>query len=167
MHLAALSWIIFQQFKSVWHKTCYSFYHKSIFSPKVAQPSYPKPLSHLFCEKYLTYNYLDLLTMCDQTKITLSVEMAAAVEVETRNQSKSSLWFTYRAGRITASKMKSACHTDPSNPSQSLIKTIAYPKAYKFSSESTLWGCLREKQARDHYTKVPPRFFCRRFWFMS
>ncbi len=32
---------------------------------------------------------------------------------------KSDLWFTYRAGRVTASKMKSVCHTDCANPSQS------------------------------------------------
>ena len=28
-----------------------------------------------------------------------------------------------------------------------------YPEAYKFISESTLWGCLHEKRAHDHYSK--------------
>ena len=48
--------------------------------------------------------------------------------LEQRAQSNSNfllfLWFTYPAGRATASKMKAACHTDPSNPSQNLIKSI-------------------------------------------
>jgi len=34
-----------------------------------------------------------------------------------------------RCGRITASKFKSACHTDPASPSISLITAICYPEA--------------------------------------
>ena len=79
--------------------------------------------------------------------------MVTSVEEETRAQSNSNLCFTYRAGRITASRMKSACRTDPSNPSQSLIKAIVYPEAYKFSSRATSLGCKHEKQARDFYKK--------------
>ena len=59
----------------------------------------------------------------------ITEEMAVLVELETRDQSNCKLWFTYRAGRITASRMKSVCHTDSSNPSQSLVKTIVYPEA--------------------------------------
>ena len=73
--------------------------------------------------------------------------------METRDQSKSNLWFTYRAGRITASRMKSVCHTDISNPSQSLIKTIVYPESYRFTSKATSWGCKMKKTARNFYSK--------------
>ena len=76
-------------------------------------------------EKYLNYSYTKLLDACVEIDISMTQENMTAVEMETKGQSKSNLWFTYRAGRITASRMKSACHTGPSHPSQSLIKAIA------------------------------------------
>lgn len=130
------------------------------YVPKVVQPSFPKPLQQLFDEKYLKYSYTELLAACKEIEITLTEQMVAAVEMETRAQSKSTLWFTYRAGRITASRMKSACHTDPSYPSQSLIKTIVYPEAYKFNSKATSWGCSHEKHARDFYSEQMMKSHC-------
>ena len=44
-------------------------------------------------------------------------------------------------------------HTDPSNPSQSLIKSIVNPEVYKFSSKATAWGCKHEKKAHNVYSK--------------
>ena len=58
--------------------------------------------------------------------------MAKCVEIETRDHSKSKLWYSYSSGRIAASKMKVVCRTDLSNPSQSLIKAIANPEVFKF-----------------------------------
>ena len=130
------------------------------YVPKVVQPSFPKPLPQMFDEKYLKYSYTELLAACEKSNITLTEQMVTAVEMETRAQSKSNLWFAYRAGRITASKMKSACHTDPSYPSQALIKAIVYPEAYKFNSKATLWGCRREKLARDFYSMQITRRHC-------
>ena len=68
------------------------------------------------------------------------------------------LWFTYRDGRVTASKMEAACHTDPSNPSQNLIKNIVNPETYIFSSKGTAWGCKHKKKAHNVYSDqtVPP-----------
>ena len=65
--------------------------------------------------------------------------MAVAVENETRSQANSKLWFRYRAGRVTASRMKAVCHMDATNPSQ---------------SRQTTWGCKHEKSARDKYVKA-------------
>ncbi len=42
----------------------------------------------------------------------LTKDQAEKVETETRNQAKSNLWFKFRAGRVTASKMKAVCHTN-------------------------------------------------------
>ena len=50
--------------------------------------------------------------------------MTLAIEKETRLQSNSKFWFKYRAGRVTASRMKAVCHTDPANPSQKLSVTL-------------------------------------------
>ena len=52
---------------------------------------------------------------------------------------------------ITASKMKSACHTDPASPSISLIKQICYPKQCSFSTTATRWGCEHEDIAHQLY----------------
>ena len=82
-------------------------------------------------------------------EIKVSAEQAKAVELATHEQSNSKLWYRFRAGRITASKMKTACCTDPILPSQTLIKTVCYPESYKFSSSATVWGCQHEKYARD------------------
>ncbi len=107
--------------------------------------TFPKPLKELFEQKYLSYCYLDLLNVSDKIEINMTQEMSDLIERETRDQSNSKLWFEYRAGRITASRMRSVCHTNSSNPSQSLIKTIVYPEAFKFSTNSTIWGCSHEK----------------------
>jgi len=60
-------------------------------------------------------------------------------------------WFLQRSGRITASKMKSVCHTDPSNPSVSLVDQICYPEKYHVSTEGIRWGCDHESIAREAY----------------
>ena len=61
--------------------------------------------------------------------------------------------FQQRAGRITASQLKSACHTSPSKPSKSLIKTVCYPEEHKVSNAATRWGCANERKAREAYQK--------------
>ena len=65
----------------------------------------------------------------------------------TRDQSRSKHWFQYRAGRITASRFKQVLHTDPHQPSLSLLNTICYPEIHRFSTQATLWGCEHEKNA--------------------
>ena len=76
------------------------------------------------------------------------------IEATTRNQSKSMAWFNQRAGRITASMMKSVCSTDPGNPAQSLIQRICYPDKNKFFSEATKWGCEHESSAKTAYINI-------------
>jgi hypothetical protein len=53
--------------------------------------------------------------------ISVTEEEVGTVEMVTRQQSKSNLWYRFRSGRITASKMKSVCSTDSSNLSQVLL----------------------------------------------
>ena len=52
---------------------------------------------------------------------------------------------------MTASKFEAACHTDITQPSQSLIKSICCPESCKFSSKATQWGCIHEKMAMEVY----------------
>ena len=113
--------------------------------------TFPQPLPLLHKPEYIQLGYLDLLKLCKSQDVMLTDEMAVCVEKETRLQSDSNLWFRYCAGRVTASRMKAVCRTDPTNPSQSLVKTICYPQSFRFTSKQTAWGCKHEKAAYHQY----------------
>ena len=127
--------------------------HSAVYVPKLMCDGFPQPLTSLKQPQYVQMNYLELLEQCDSVTCTLDIsgEMAAKVEQATRSQSSSKLWFKYRAGCITASRIKAVCRTNPGNPAQSLIKTICYPEAFSFTCPATKWGCKHEKDARDMY----------------
>jgi len=78
----------------------------------------------------LSYN--ELLNKCEDIYETVSFTFNEAVMVEerTRGQSKSRAWFEQRAGRIAASKLREALHTNYLQPSVSLIKAICYPEQF-------------------------------------
>ena len=113
--------------------------HSSAYIPKRLLPTFPQPLPLLHRSEYLDMEYHRLLKVCESTEIKITDEMAVAVEKETRSQANSKVWFRYRAGRVTASRMKAVCHMDATNPSQ---------------SRQTTWGCKHEKSARDKYVKA-------------
>ena len=111
------------------------------------------PLSGLFDATAMDLPYNDLLRVCDSVFESLKVTdmQAKNIELSTRDQAQSKTWFRFRAGHVTASKFKAAAHTDLSQPSQSLLKSICYPESYKFSNKATKWGCNHEKTAREAY----------------
>ena len=63
---------------------------------------------------YLTLNYSELLNACEIffESLSVSLEQAKKVELKTREQSGSKVWFQQRAGIITASRLKSSVCTD-------------------------------------------------------
>ena len=98
--------------------------------------------------------YHELLAACESISLEVTEEMSELVEKITRSQSKSSIWFKYRAGRITSSRMKAVCHADSTNPSQSLVKSICYREEFGFTSKQTSWGQKQEKVARELHLKI-------------
>ena len=67
---------------------------------------------------YVKLNYIQLLdSYCAITDI--NHNMTKAVEEATRDQNQSTLWYKYRAGRVTASGMNAVCHTKPAYPASS------------------------------------------------
>ena len=94
-------------------------------------------ISDLFDKKYLDFEYHDLLKACEKISPKITDEEVRHIEEDTRSQSKGSSFYRHRAGRIGASISKPACHTNPAQPSQSLIKTICYPNIFTFSTEAT------------------------------
>ena len=108
-------------------------------------------LSNLYQPDNLSLGYNELLKMAVSSNISVTSLQAAAAEKNTRGQATSQLWFHLRTGRMTAFKFKRACHTDPANPSLSLILTICYPEAFCFKTAAMVWGCQHEKTALEKY----------------
>ena len=115
----------------------------------------PPLLSSFFDEKFLNCTYEELIAASEDVFANLSMtdKQARKVEETTRDQANSKDWFALRAGRITASKIRAAVHTNMEKPSVSLIKTICYPELTKYFSKYTQWGCDHEEEAVKEYEK--------------
>ena len=127
------------------------------YVPKSSTKEFPPPLKALKIQSsYMEMEYHNLLTECKlvSESIDITAESADSIEKATRDQSNSNLWFKYRAGRITSSRMKAVCHTNAGKPAQSLIKGICYPEAFSFKSKATIWGYQHEQKARNFYFKT-------------
>ncbi|KAK6165266.1 hypothetical protein SNE40_022222 [Patella caerulea] len=123
------------------------------YVPEV-QGELPTVLTELFENSSVSSNYKELLDKSYNIKIDVTEQQAKQVEVLTRQQANNRTWLQFRAGRITASRMKSVCHTNPNSPSQSLIQNICYPDVVKFSSVATKWGCDHERHTREMFTSL-------------
>ena len=128
--------------------------YSDVYVPKTTLSTFPQPIASLYKLEYVSLGYQCLLDVCKDVTLTVTHEMAEQVELQTRQQANSKLWFKYRAGRVTASNMKAVCHTDSTKPSKSLIKRICYPELFVFTSKQTDWGRKHEKLAREEYIKA-------------
>jgi hypothetical protein len=126
--------------------------HSSKFKPLTLQKKYPETLTELYDPGNIQLSYSDLLKKCQDVKIDVTCDQSKCLEEATRTQAASALWYRHRAGRITASKMKRVCRSNPDQPSQSLIKSICYPQNHSFTTNATKWGCTHEDEARKAYS---------------
>lgn len=104
-------------------------------------------ISGLFDPENMSLSYPDLLKKCFNLKITLSSEEILLIEKDTQNQAKGTGFFRHRAGRIGASLSWAVCHTNPAQPSQSLIKSICFPHLFKINTKAVTYGCKHEDDA--------------------
>ena len=119
----------------------------------------PKSLpDRLYREECVVLEYEELLQCCKPVVLEVTPGECRAIEASTRKQSQSQVWYQQRAGRVTASKLKSVCSTNPATPAKSLVKSICYPEAHKFSTAATRWGCRNEGRAREAYQKSIGQF---------
>ncbi|XP_013382110.1 uncharacterized protein LOC106152913 [Lingula anatina] len=121
------------------------------FKPKALLGQWPVDLSSLKDTNFHNSNIDDILAHTAGISIAVTEAEAAHVELHTRDQCKSTHWRKYRLGRITASQLYSAVHTDIDKPSMSVVKSVCYPQY--FSSASTEWGIKKERVARKEYCK--------------
>lgn len=124
------------------------------YIPSVLSSDLSPVLTDLYKPCNLSLSYFELLKLSNETVLTITDEQIKAVEMKTRDQSNSRLWFRMRAGRITASKFKAVCCTDLSSPSLSLILSICHPNTMRFRTAATSWGCQHEKDALEQYQKT-------------
>ncbi|PFX31462.1 hypothetical protein AWC38_SpisGene3676 [Stylophora pistillata] len=105
----------------------------------------------LYDPSNLNLSYPDLLKQCFEVKLDLTDSELDAIEADTRKQSKSNLFFRHRAGRIGASVCWAVAHSNPMQPSQSLIKSLCYPHLFKVTSKAITHGKKYEKSAVESY----------------
>ena len=108
-------------------------------------------VASLYQPENLDLPYKELLEKANDISIHITNTEIDIVEKQTRNQAASSIWFEFRAGRVTASKLYAVCKTSIVKPSRSLIKAICYPQSCTFTSKQTSWGCKHEEAAKDTY----------------
>lgn len=86
----------------------------------------------------------------------LTPEKTKVIERETVNQSQSSLCFSARRYRLTASMIEKVFQRLPSTPPDSLVKQLLHP--HHFSTSATEWGRQQESTALktyvDHQTSL-------------
>ncbi|KAK2559691.1 hypothetical protein P5673_017779 [Acropora cervicornis] len=126
------------------------------YVPSSINEDLPPVLSTYFDKELSTAEYDTVMSVCEQKLFIydINAKEQIAVEERTRKQANSRLWFRMRTGRVTASKFKSACVTDPLKPSHSLIMSICHPELVKFTNEATKWGCNHEAAAKEAYFQV-------------
>lgn len=92
-------------------------------------------------------DYHELLQKYAEVEVDISRENIELVEKDTRTRAKSSGFFQYHAERIGISASGAAFHSNLSQPSQALMKTICYPNGFKGNTKATGHGCKHEDDA--------------------
>ena len=99
-------------------------------------------------------NCANTVRASSMASVSLTSRLKKNIEKILRAQSTSKEWYLFRAGRVTASRMKAVCSTPLERPSPSLVKTICYRHTTKFSNNTTRWGCDHEARALQRYCEV-------------
>lgn len=108
----------------------------------------PPLLQGLYEPEYLDLNCIQLLGKVENVcRESVSEEQVSHLEELTRGQVKNRQWFKYRAGCITASQLHEASHTNPHQPSLSLVRKVCYPESYRCTTDATSYGSTHEDEA--------------------
>lgn len=102
---------------------------------------YPTPLGQLYEAENVGVTYNELLNKCDKVFEGLFITDAQCklVEQMTKGQASPKTWYTFRCGRITASKFGAVINSNDNQPPKSLVKAICYPGSAKFTTAATMY----------------------------
>ena len=115
------------------HSVC--CYHREV---------YPPNLPNLYATSNCGLSYSELLKKCQELHAKVIQEQADCADAQTRDRAAWKEWCAFRSGRITASKMKQACRTNPDQLWWSLVQSVCYLTACKLSTAATKWVCSYE-----------------------
>ena len=109
------------------------------YKPEELKIPLPKSLSELYDSTKQDKSLAELIEFAERCMDSYNVTpiQAERIEVLTRAQHKSRIWFQFRQGRITASLFYDVFHTNMKNPARSLLQRICYPLESRFHSEAT------------------------------
>ncbi|KAG9260834.1 uncharacterized protein LOC125804596 [Astyanax mexicanus] len=152
-NLSPLLQILHTHSKAVCLSGMEDYYHH--YADPVKPVVVPMSLLHLRdkgkdgCELSVLQQHCESLT----NLVALTEAQAAAVEVQTRQQHRSPVWFTSRAGRITASNVHAVVSTSVTAPAMSIVRKVCYPKKTA-TTAAIKWGIDHEEEARQAYVKL-------------
>lgn len=117
----------------------------------------PEPLTSLFNISFRDLSPEEMEVKCEETFLRLKSRQlprhCERVEFVSRQQSESSEWLTYRAGRITSTRFH-RCVTTNENISKAYLMDIMQYNKTQLNVPSVLWGKSMEETARQTYTAV-------------
>ena len=120
------------------------------------EPNLPPLLTSLYDSKYcdLSEDELSEVGLCRLNDIQFTKEEAVFLEMSTKQQSSSSLWYEHRQGRITASLFGRVARCAERTYPTSLIKNIMQYTFINPSIPSLNWGQKNEDRARLEYVNT-------------
>lgn len=108
-------------------------------------------LTSRFNAAYEELSIEDLREIASEIQLCYTQDEIEYIENKTREQSSCTLWYRFRAARVTGSVFKKVCRTTIMSPAISTIERICYPERYIFESEHTNYGKRNEPVAREAY----------------
>lgn len=116
----------------------------------VEQPLYGLTASEIRKRGFRGDNIKDMCHFA-MANLKISKESADEIELQTRGQASSPLWFRHRRGRITASNIKDVCSSRMTK-TDSLTKKILMPA--KINSPAIMYGTENENLAKERLMDV-------------
>ncbi|KAK7881285.1 hypothetical protein WMY93_029694 [Mugilogobius chulae] len=103
------------------------------YIPKSLDKKFPPILTNLLDAECFDMEKTELLQKCSELRrnIFITAEQASQVERVSRFQAFSKEWHQFRLGRITASRLKSVCHTTVETLHNLLLKTFAIQQNFQ------------------------------------
>lgn len=122
-------------------------------------------VNYYFKPEYRRLSEKELAEIDKTIQIQLTVDDVRFIEEITQDGKKSWYWQKLRAGRVTASKLKSVCKASLSNPDEGLLREICYPEKCTFLSEAMIYKNQMEHKALSSFTsqmeKIHKNFKCK------
>lgn len=102
----------------------------------------------------------ELRVLCEEyyhREVVVSTEEATQIEVATREQADSALWFQHRRKRLTASNFGKVAKRRPTTPVANMVKALLYSRSLE--TKALRWGRTHEADARQAYQSFMTRSY--------